>query len=290
MTDIRDRGHELKFGIVTPQMWRTGDELIDLWRRVEAAGWDSAFLVDHFMSDWGGELGDNLEAFTTLGAMTRETSRIDLGVFVSGITHRPPMTLVKAAVTIDNLSGGRFVFGIGAAWNEREHQAYGIPFPPPAHRVALVEETLQALRLLESQETTDFRGEHLRLSATPLQPKPVRGRLPVLVGSRRPRMIDILARFGDFWDAPAKREDIEKAGAALDAACLTHGRSPDEIVWIHEEVAKGDQPTFESVRARVEELSSLGVSYFLVNMWPGEDPSTIERIGEALPTLRAELG
>ena len=290
MTDIRDRGHQLRFGIVTPQMWRTGDELIDLWRRVEAAGWDSAFLVDHFMSDWRGELGDNLEALTTLGAMTRETNRIDLGVFVSGITHRPPMALAKAAVTLDNLSDGRFIFGIGAAWNEREHQAYGIPFPPAAHRVALVDETLQALRMLETQERTDFEGEYLQLSAAPFQPKPVRGRLPVVVGSRRPRMLDILARFGDLWDAPAKPEDIEKVGAALDAACITHGRNPDEIVWMHEEVARGDQPTLEGMKGRIEELSAIGVSYFLVNVWPGEDPSTIERIGEALPTLRAEVG
>jgi alkanesulfonate monooxygenase SsuD/methylene tetrahydromethanopterin reductase-like flavin-dependent oxidoreductase (luciferase family) len=289
MTDIRDRGHELRFGIVTPQMWRSGDELIDMWRRAEAAGWDSAFLVDHFISDWNGELGENLEAFATLGAMARETSRIDLGVFVAGITHRPPMVLAKAAATVDNLSSGRFIFGIGAAWNEREHEAYGIPLPPAGERVAMVDETLQALRLLEAGERTDYQGEHVRLVAAPFQPKPVRGRLPVLVGSRRPRMLDILARSGDLWDAPAKQEDVEETGALLDAACARHGRDKDQIVWAHEEVGRGEHATVDSLERRVETLSRVGVSYFLVNVWPGEDSSIIERIGAALPTLRATL-
>ena len=290
MTDIRERGHQLRFGVVTPQMWRSADEMIELWQRVEEAGWDSAFLVDHFLSDWRGESGSNLEAFAILGAMTRATTRIDLGVFVSGITHRPPMVLAKSAVTLDHLSHGRFIFGIGAAWNQREHEAYGIPFPPPGDRVAMVDETLQALRLLETQETTDFEGEHLRLSAAPFEPKPVRGRLPVLVGSRRPRMVDLLARSGDYWDAPAKAEDIVAIGKRLDASCRRHGRSPDQVVWMHEEVGRGEHATVEGLRARVEALAAIGVSYFLVNAWPGEDESIIERLGESLPALRSSLG
>ena len=270
-------------------MWRSADELIELWRRVEEAGWDSAFLVDHFISDWRGESGSNLEAFATLGAMTRVTTRIDIGVFVSGITHRPPMVLAKTAVTLDNLSQGRFIFGIGAAWNQREHEAYGIPFPAPRERVAMVDETLQALRLLERQETTDFEGEHLQLSAAPFEPKPVRGRIPVLVGSRRPRMVDLLARSGDYWDAPAKAEDIVAIGEMLDASCRGHGRSPDEVVWMHEEVGRGEHATVDGLRARVEALAPIGVSYFLVNVWPGEDESIIERLGESLPALRSSL-
>jgi alkanesulfonate monooxygenase SsuD/methylene tetrahydromethanopterin reductase-like flavin-dependent oxidoreductase (luciferase family) len=287
VTDIRDRGHELRFGIVTPQMWRGGEELIDLWRRVEASGWDSAFLVDHFISDWNGELGENLEAFTTLGAMSRETERIDLGVFVAGITHRPPMVLAKAAATVDSLSAGRFIFGIGAAWNEREHEAYGIPFPPAGERVSLVDETLQALRLLEAGEVTDYRGEQLRLTGAPFAPKPTGGRLRVLVGSRRPRMLDILARLGDVWDTPAKHGEIEATGTLLDAACARHGRDPNQIVWAHEEVGRGEDATPDGLRRRVEALSRLGVSYFLVNVWPGEDPSMIERLGGGLPALRS---
>jgi len=289
MTDIRDRGHPIRFGLVTPQMWRGWDEMLDLWSRAEASGWDAAFMVDHFISDWDGEMGSNLEAFTTLGALSREVGRIDLGVFVAGITHRPPMVLLKAATTIDHVSEGRLLFGIGAAWNEREHEAYGIPFPSPADRVGAVEETLTALRLLESQQRTDFDGDFLRLRGAPFEPKPVRGRLPVVVGSRRPRMLDILARFGDYWDAPESEEELVRTGEILDAACRRHGRDPDDIVWMHEAVARDRHATTQGLRERVASLSAVGVSFFLVNVWPRSDPSVIEELGENLSEIRDQM-
>lgn len=289
MTDIRDRGHQLRFGLVTPQMWRSWDDMLELWSRAEAAGWDAAFVVDHFISDWEGEMGANLEAFTTLAAMAREVDRIQLGVFVAGITHRPPMVLLKAATTLDHVSDGRFIFGIGAAWNEREHAAYGIPFPSPPDRVGAVEEILTALRLLETQERTDFAGEYLRLDNAPFEPKPVRGRLPVAVGSRRPRMLDILSRFGDYWDTPSSIEDVISTGEILDAACRRHGRDPEDIIWMHEEIARDSHATLEGLAVRVAALSAIGVSFFLVNIWPRSDPSVIERLGAGLEGLRERM-
>jgi len=289
MTDIRDRGHQLRFGLVTPQMWRSWDELLELWSRAENAGWDAAFMVDHFISDWKGEMGANLEVFATLAALAREVDRIELGVFVAGITHRPPMVLLKAATTLDHVSNGRFIFGVGAAWNEREHQAYGIPFPSPGDRVGAVEETLTALRLLESQERTDFAGEYVQLENAPFEPKPVRGRLPVVVGSNRPRMLDILARFGDYWDGPGKIDDVVRIGEILDTACRRHDRDPNDIVWMHEAVAKGAHATVDGLVDRVAALSAAGVSFFLVNVWPRSDPAVIERLGDGLQRLREKM-
>ena len=289
MTDIRDRGHQLRFGLVTPQMWRSWDELLELWSRAENAGWDAAFMVDHFISDWKGEMGANLEVFATLAALAREVDRIELGVFVAGITHRPPMVLLKVATTVDHVSNGRFIFGVGAAWNEREHQAYGIPFPSPGDRVGAVEETLTALRLLESQERTDFAGEYVQLENAPFEPKPVRGRLPVVVGSNRPRMLDILARFGDYWDGPGKIDDVVRIGEILDTACRRHDRDPNDIVWMHEAVAKGAHATVDGLVDRVAALSAVGVSFFLVNVWPRSDPAVIERLGDGLQRLREKM-
>jgi len=289
MTDIRDRGHQLRFGLVTPQMWRSWDDMLELWSRAEAAGWDAAFVVDHFISDWEGEMGANLEAFITLAALAREVDRIQLGVFVAGITHRPPMVLLKAATTLDNVSDGRFIFGIGAAWNEREHAAYDIPFPSPADRVGAVEETLTALRLLETQDRTDFAGDYLQLESAPFEPKPVGGRLPVAVGSRRPRMLDILSRFGDYWDTPGSVEDVISTGEILDASCRRNGRDPDDIVWMHEEIARDSHATGEGLADRVATLSAVGVSFFLVNIWPRSDPSVIERLGDGLERLRERM-
>ena len=286
MTDIRERGHPIRFGITTPQMWRSWDEMADLWSRAEAAGWDGAFLVDHFLSDWDGETGAQLEAFTMLGALAREVPRITIGSYVAGITHRPPSVLLKAAVTVDHVSDGRFVFGVGAGWNGREHAAYGIPFPPAGERVSMVEETLVALRELERSERTTLVGEHLSLDDAPFEPKPVRGRLPVLVGSRKPRMMSILARHGDLWDSAGGPDDVVRLGGVLDAACRRHGRDPDDIVWMHEERSREPAMTDDEVEDRVEALAPLGVSWFLVNIWPRSDPSVIERIGERLGALR----
>jgi alkanesulfonate monooxygenase SsuD/methylene tetrahydromethanopterin reductase-like flavin-dependent oxidoreductase (luciferase family) len=288
MTDIRERGHRLRFGLVTPQMWRSWDEMADLWSRAEDAGWDAAFVVDHFVSDWEGEMGANLEAFATLAALAREVRRIELGVFVAGITHRPPMVLLKAATTVDHVSEGRFILGVGAAWNEREHQAYGIHFPAPADRVGAVEETLTALRLLEIQDRTDFAGNQLKLDGAPFEPKPVRGRLPVVVGSRRPRMLDILSRFGDYWDAVGTVDDVTRTGEILDTACRRNGRDPDDILWMHEEVARDVHATIDGLADRVAALSAIGVSYFLVNIWPRSDPSVIERLGSSLQQLKGK--
>lgn len=290
MTDIRERGHPIRFGIVTPQMWRSWEEMVELWARIERAGWDAAFVTDHFLSDWKGELGAHLEAFTLLAGLAREVPRINLGVYVASVSHKPPAVLAKQAVTLDHISEGRFIFGIGAGWNEREHEAYGISFPPPSERVALVGETLEAIRLLESQEVTDYEGEQVRLSQAPFEPKPVRGRMRILIGSRRPRMLGHLARFGDLWDSAGTAEKVAADGAALDTACREHGRNPDDIVWMHEEIARGEHATVDGLKARVKALAPLGVSFFLVNIWPRSDPSAVEELGAVLPELRREAG
>ncbi len=290
MTDIRDRGHPIRFGIVTPQMWRSWEEMSGLWSRVEAAGWDAAFVVDHYMSDWEGEMGAQLEAFTLLSGLAREVPRIDLGVYVASVTHKPAAVLAKQAVTLDHISEGRFIFGIGAGWNEREHAAYGIPFPPPSARVDMVAETLEAIRLMEANETTDFEGEHLHLVGAPFQPEPVNGRLRVLIGSRRRRMLGLLARYGDLWDAAGSADKVATDGATLGEACAASGRDPDEIVWMHEEIARGEHATVEGLAARVESLAPIGVGFFLVNVWPRSDTTVIERLGSALPGLRRRWG
>jgi alkanesulfonate monooxygenase SsuD/methylene tetrahydromethanopterin reductase-like flavin-dependent oxidoreductase (luciferase family) len=269
-------------------MWRSWEEVKDLWSRAEAAGWDAAFVVDHYMSDWEGEIGAQLEAFTLLAGLAREVPRIDLGVYVASVTHKPAAVLAKQAVTVDHLSDGRFIFGVGAGWNEREHEAYGIPFPSAAERVDLVGETLEAIRLLETNETTTYDTEHLALVDAPFEPKPVNGKMRILIGSRRPRMLGLLARYGDLWDSAGSAERVVADGAVLDAACVELGRDRDEIVWMHEEIARGEHATVEGLKARVNKLTPLGVSFFLVNVWPRSDPSVIEELGHALTGLRRE--
>jgi alkanesulfonate monooxygenase SsuD/methylene tetrahydromethanopterin reductase-like flavin-dependent oxidoreductase (luciferase family) len=224
VTDIRERGHPIRFGIVTPQMWRSWEEIAGLWSRAEGAGWDAAFVVDHYMSDWEGEMGGQLEAFTLLSGLAREVPRIDLGVYVASVTHKP----------------------------------------------------------------ADYQGSQVRLVAAPFEPKPLNGRMRILIGSRRRRMLGLLARHGDLWDSAGSAEKVIANGTTLDEACAGIGRDPDEIVWMHEEIARGEHATVDGLRARVGTLAPIGVSFFLVNVWPRSDPGVIEALGAALPELRRE--
>ena len=284
--DIRERGHAIRFGIVTPQMWRSWDEVARLWRQAERSGFDMAFVVDHFQSDWKGEAGPVLEAWTLLAALAREVARIELGPFVSGVTHRPPMVLAKQAVTLDHVSGGRAIFGLGAAWNEREHAASGIPFPPIGERVGLVEETLDAMARLERGSRVTYDGRYLQLSDAPFEPKPVRAHVPVLLGSTRPRMLGIAGRWADYVDFPGRPEAVRDAGARLSAEAVAAGRDPDLIRWVFELQPRHDP--VEEFRQQVAALAPLGVSVFLVNIWPSADASIVENVGRQLDGLRRE--
>jgi alkanesulfonate monooxygenase SsuD/methylene tetrahydromethanopterin reductase-like flavin-dependent oxidoreductase (luciferase family) len=285
MRDIRERGHPLQFGIVTPPMWRSWDELLDLWTRAARAGFDMAFVTDHFLSDWDGDGGPTLEAWTMLGALAQAVPRIRIGTYVSGITHRPISVLAKQAVTIDHISGGRLILGLGAAWNEDEHRAYGIPFPPPADRVTLVADALAALERLESRDRTTYEGVRLRLHDAPFEPKPVGGHIPILIGSHRPRMMRLAGRYADLIDfGQTSSQKVSELGSAMDAACVTAGRGIDAVAWMHEGIA-GPDPADE-LTTRVEVLARKGVSIFLINIWPRADPAQVDRAATALDGLR----
>jgi alkanesulfonate monooxygenase SsuD/methylene tetrahydromethanopterin reductase-like flavin-dependent oxidoreductase (luciferase family) len=284
---------DLRFGFVTPQQGMSVSSIEEQWQFAEATGWDSAWVFDHFIGvlDGDPETTDAFEAWTLLAALAATTRRVRLGVFVSGITHRPPLMLLKQAVTVDHVSRGRLILGIGAGWNEREHRAYGLPFAPIRDRVGLLGETLAALRELEAAERTTTAGSNLRLDGAPFAPKPVHGRLPVLVGTVGPRMMRHLARYGDIWEGGGSPERMQALGAELDRACAEVGRDPAEI-------ARGivaSDPGFRALasedafRRHVAAYAAVGVTWFWFNIPRGDPTPTLVRISERLiPELRAE--
>ena len=167
-------GTPLEFGIATGQtepFARTADR----WRQIEALGFDSAWIFDHFMTT-GGQPEDHtyLEAWTALAGLAMVTSRVTLGILVSGNTYRSPALLAKQAVTVDHISNGRLVIGLGAGWHEPEHRAYGFFFPPPGERVARFEEAMQVIKQLTTQERSTFQGRYYQLDNAPFEPRPVR--------------------------------------------------------------------------------------------------------------------
>jgi alkanesulfonate monooxygenase SsuD/methylene tetrahydromethanopterin reductase-like flavin-dependent oxidoreductase (luciferase family) len=219
----------LTFGVVTGQHQMTWPQVVDCWQMAEELGFDSVWLFDHFMALYGDPDGPCLETSTLLSALAVKTSRVKIGVLVYGNTHRHPAILAKEIVTVDHVSMGRAILGIGAGWNAREHAAYSIPFPSPGDRVEMLDESLQIMQSLFTERRTTFQGQHYRLDDAPFNPKPLQEKLPVLIGGERPKMLRVVARHADFWDTSRPPEGIQQGLADIAARCREIGRSPDAI-------------------------------------------------------------
>ena len=202
--------HPLSFGVVIAQHQFTWPELVSHWKLAEELGFDSIWLFDHFMALYADPDGPCLETSTLLAALAKETSRVKIGVLVYGNTHRHPAVLAKEIVTVDHVSNGRAILGIGAGWNEREHRAYGIPFPSAGDRVEMLDEAMTIMESLFTEQRTTFHGAHYDLEDAPFAPKPVQPKLPVLIGGTRPKMFEVVARHADLWDPAATLPQLGK--------------------------------------------------------------------------------
>lgn len=180
----------MRFGIKTGQGQSayTYDELSSVWSKSEELGFDSAWLHDHFLSV--SLVGDRasdpcLEAYTTLAALARDTKRLRLGVMVTCVGYRNPAHLAKMGATIDHISKGRFVMGIGAGWHKDEYAAYGYDFPAPPDRLGQLKEALKILRMMWTEADPSYAGRHFTITKAACNPKPVQANLPIWVGIAR---------------------------------------------------------------------------------------------------------
>jgi F420-dependent oxidoreductase-like protein len=206
-------------------------ELEDFWRTADDLGFEAIWNYDHFYG-----LVDNakptLEGWTTLAAMAAVTRHARVGCMVTGVTYRNPAILAKMAVTVDHISGGRLDFGIGAGWHEDEHRGYGIEFPSPGARVAMLDEALTVIRRLWTEESVTHSGRFFTLTDALCEPKPVqRPYPPIIVGGSQPKMLRVIARHADEWNMPSHEGPAEwgEANATLDEACAEVGRNPGEV-------------------------------------------------------------
>lgn len=207
-----------------PHFSRPPAELLDEVRAADTDGWHGIWFADHYMENTASARGDVYEAWGVLPAIAAVTSRVRVGTLVSPTTFHHPAVLAKRAATIDRLSGGRMVLGLGAGWQENEHVAYGVPLPEPKERVDRFEEAIRIVRSLLSEDLTTVEGRYFSVTDAPADPKPVQSPLPILVGSRGPRMMRIAARFADEWNAWGTPESIAPQRAALVEACERLGR------------------------------------------------------------------
>lgn len=206
------------------------------WRRimsrVEELGYESLWRSDHFLSFFGPEPRDALETWVSLTLTAVETTRLRFGPLVCAMTFRHPSLLARMAAAVDALSGGRLVLGVGAGWNEPEHRAFGLPFPPVKQRLDMLEEGIEVLNHLFTDDRASFAGRYFQLDGAPLLPKPAqRPRPPLLVGGGgERRTLRIVARHADEWNLPmATPERYREKSERLAGYCREIGRDPATI-------------------------------------------------------------
>jgi F420-dependent oxidoreductase-like protein len=215
------------FWPTTGQAW---SEILDVSLYAERTGWDGIWAADHFMP-LAGNLDDPMhECWSVLAALAATVPRVRLGALVAGNTYRHPAVLAKQAITIDHVSNGRLVLGIGAGWQENEHAAYGIELPSVKDRLDRLEEACTVITGLLGQDRTNFDGTYYHLTDAPLSPKAVTGKLPLLVGGGgERRTMRIAAQYADEWNVWGDPALLAAKGAVLDRHCEDLGRDPSTI-------------------------------------------------------------
>lgn len=230
------------FGFHMPNLTFPGVEPADLFEHIaslgvaaESAGFDLLTVMDHFyqIGGVGPETNAMLESNTTLAGLAARTSRIHLGSLVSGVTYRNPAFFAKAVTTLDIVSGGRAVLGLGAAWNESEHEGYGYDFPPIGERMDRLDEALTIARLMFTEDRPSFEGKHYRIERALNSPKPIQaGGPPILVGGggerRTLRIAASHASMTHWFAAPI--ETLRHKSEVLEQHCEAVGRDPATIV------------------------------------------------------------
>ncbi len=276
----------MRIGLDVSQHQLTWQELRERVLVAEEAGFDGAWVFDHFKPLYGDANGPCLEGWTLLAALAALTTRIRLGNLVTGVTYRHPSILATEAITVDHISAGRLELGIGAAWFEGEHEALGLPFPRIKERAERLEEAIQLMRALMTQDRASFKGRHYHLDAATYRPRPVqRPHPPIWVGAGGEQlMLPIVGRQADAWHAFGSADDLARKSAVVDEHARKAGRDPRSILRSSSLSLSHPWP---EVRRRAERLRLAGFSYLVVS-WPAEGrPHLDEFVRTLLPELRA---
>ncbi len=256
-------------------------DFLEVADHVAVTGWDGLWVADHFMPSIEPVGGSMLECWSLLAGLAVRVPRLRLGSLVTGNTYRHPAVLANMAATVDQLSGGRLVLGIGAGWQVNEHAAYGIEFFDVAGRLARLDEACKVLRALFDDERADVDGRYYRLVDAPMAPKPAQARLPLLIGGGGERVtLRLAARWADEWNTWGTPDVLAAKGAVLEHHCADLGRDPTTIarsaqVLVALDGAGADcARPMPMVRAGVGELHDLlgayaaaGVDEFVLPDW-----------------------
>jgi len=306
------------FGIQTGQQDTTYQELVDTWKEAEALGFDSAWNFDHFAPIRGDLNNPCLEGWTLLSALAAHTSKIRIGTLVTGNTYRNPALLAKMATTVDIISGGRVYLGIGAAWFEPEHEAYGFPFFTAKERADRLGESLEVITKLWTADHPSFAGKYYTLKNAPFNPKPVQQpHPPIVIGGKGKKWImPLVAKYADGWDVPigVTPKGIKSRMKIVHDECARIGRTPCDpevsaflILYRIMDVplvgsavglgarvvaGKGAQTamlagTPKEIIDKIQTYVDAGVTHIIVHIEPPYDKEMLRRFAkEVMPTFR----
>jgi F420-dependent oxidoreductase-like protein len=263
----------MRFGLDVAQQRMPWDELVRRVRLAEDLGFDGMWGFDHFQPMYGEGPGETFEGMTTLAALAGVTSRIRLGLLVTGVTYRHPSVLAAQAVTIDHASHGRLELALGAAWYDKEHRELGIPFPPTGERFDLLEDALEIVTRLFTGDVVSYEGKRVSLHDAFLRPVPVQQpHPPIWIGGTGPtRTLPLAARFADVWHAFGTPNSLREASARLDTLAAEAGRDPASIM----RAGSLSLDDLETARRHAAKWRDAGFGY-LVCGWPEAGDGQVE--------------
>lgn len=248
----------IHFGVSLPQIKRTWNETRDACLEFESLGYDSVWLNDHLYGIPGPHI-PIFEAWTLLSAVAAITSRVRLGTLVSPVGFRNPALLAKMAATLDNVSGGRLIVGLGSGWFEMEFSGYGFDFPPLPVRLRQLDEAATLMKRMWTEDQPTFSGEHFRTAGVYCEPKPVqKPHPPLLIGGGGERvLLGIVARHANMWNNLAVNQaQLAHKAAVLREHCRAIGRDPDEIQVSQQTMVVIGKDSADA-RAKVEKAQAL---------------------------------
>jgi F420-dependent oxidoreductase-like protein len=272
----------MRFGLDVSQHQLGWDEILERTRYAESAGFDGAWVFDHFKALYADPKGPCFEGWTLLAALAAATDTIRLGALVTGVTYRHPSVLTAEAVTVDHVSNGRLEIGIGAAWFEQEHRELGIDFPRPGERVRRLDEAVQVMKLLMTEDGVSFDGRYYRLRDAAYNPKPMQDPHPPIWigGGGEKKMLPLIARRADVWHGFGDVERLLRRSAIVDRAAEGAGRDP---VVIGRATSLSLSEPWDEVRRRLDLLGEGGFDYFTVS-WPSEGKGRLDEfVADVMP-------
>jgi alkanesulfonate monooxygenase SsuD/methylene tetrahydromethanopterin reductase-like flavin-dependent oxidoreductase (luciferase family) len=301
----RPERRPLRVGIQLPEVEREvrWPELLDMVRLVDDAGFDSIWVGDHLLYRFeDGAAAGPWECWSLMSAIAASTTRVEIGPLVAATSFHSPAMLAKMATTIDEISGGRLILGLGAGWNETDYRAFGFAYD---NRISRFEEAFTIIRTLLREGTVDFVGRHYEIRDCEILPRgPRPGGPPLLIGSSGERMLSITMPHADAWniwyaDFGNAPEGLAPFRARVDAACLSAGRDPAEVertaaVLVQVGGGRGRRQgdvraeppvrgTPEEIAAALRRFAAEGIGHVQVVL----DPITTASIEELVPVLEA---